>query len=123
MKLFALVLAVLFKGHQIEHLPNETPNPLVITFLQLLGIEVGGAMGLDLPVDKKLIARYQDLPHHIAILSIMPSRGFHAKVIKTKVMPVAVILNDLETNVVEPEHNISAGNDGIGFLVGLQEFQ
>jgi len=38
-------------------------------------------------------------------------------------MPVAVILNDLETNVVEPEHNISAGNDGIGFLVGLQEFQ
>ena len=66
---------------------------------------------------------HQDLPHHIAILSIMPSRGFHAKVIKTKVMPVAVILNDLETNVVEPEHNISAGNDGIGFLVGLQEFQ
>lgn len=57
MKLFALVLAVLFKGHQIEHLPNATPNPLVITFLQLLGIEVGGAMGLDLPVDKKLIGR------------------------------------------------------------------
>lgn len=52
MKLFALVLAVLFKGHQIEHLPNATPNPLTITFLQLLGIEVGGAMGLDLPVDK-----------------------------------------------------------------------
>ena len=56
MKLFALVLAVLFKGHQIEHLPHAAPYPLAITFLQFPGIEVGGTMGSYIMVDKKLVA-------------------------------------------------------------------
>ena len=119
----SFVGALGIEGYQIEQLSHPAPHAFPIAFFQFMGIEVGGAVGPNVVVDEQFISGEQDLTHHIAVLTIVSAGGFHPKVIKTKVLSIAIVLDEFETHMVEPKYNVPAWNHRIGSLMGHQIFQ
>jgi hypothetical protein len=119
----SFVGALGIEGYQIEQLSHPAPHAFPIAFFQFMGIEVGGAVGPNVVVDEQFISGEQDLTHHIAVLTIVSAGGFHPKVIKTKVLSIAIVLDEFVTHMVEPKNNVPAWNHRIGSLMGHQIFQ
>ena len=56
-ELLPLIPSSLIKSHQIKQLSHTWAYPITVAFLQLLGIEVGGGMGLDVMVQEQFVTR------------------------------------------------------------------
>lgn len=80
-------------------------------------------MGHAFVVDKELVTGEQDFAHDVAILTKMSSSGFNTEVVETKELGITIVLNGLIADMVKPKHNVSAGDNLIGPLVGDDVFQ
>lgn len=111
MVLFSFILGVGVKGNEVEQSPHTAPDPVAVAFFQFLRIQVGSGMGPYAGLHEQVIAGQQDLPHHIAVLPEMPSPRFHPEVIKTVEAAISIVLDDAETDMVEPKGHIAARDD------------